>query len=149
MQIEPLEVVRDRIDTRSSTKTVPINLATQFVVSQHPRTIGKVGKKQRRDREKRRVALIARKEMAHQIEHNLKRLCRICLNEGVMFRRKEKGQRYCCLFLEGSRYRHICSYLSQNMVHVQSWGCDLMRHECMNPEVWAGEPAPSKLTKPA
>ena len=100
------------------------------VLTQQPRSVGPPQEKRRADLQERRIPLAPKRRLADHIESNLRLLCKGCLNDGLTFSREEQGRRYCCLFLEGSQYRGICSYLSEDMVHVRSYGCDMMRYGC-------------------
>ena len=77
-----------------------------------------------------RIPLPSKRHLTDQVEFNLRLLCRGCLSNELTFRRVEEGRPYCCLFLEGSRYRDICPYLSEDRIHVRSYGCDMRRYGC-------------------
>ena len=130
MQIKNVEAFHDRIDIHSFPKTVPFNPATRSAVSQPPEGIERQREKQRLEYEKRRITPTSRRDVTDQIEPNLNSLCKSCWNNGVMFRREQDGKRYCCLFLDGCQYRHMCPYLLEDMVYVYSYGCDMKRYRC-------------------
>lgn len=66
-----------------------------------------------------------------QIEDHLRSLAdRCCDKRGILFRAEQDGVSYCCLFLEGCEYRHVCPCISEKTVHVTRDGVDMYRYEC-------------------
>ena len=64
------------------------------------------------------------------IEDNLRKLAEACPENGLLFQAKQHGVKYCCLFMQGSGYTHLCPYVEEETVHISQKGMDMMRFKC-------------------
>ena len=69
-------------------------------------------------------------EITDFIEGNLREFAVACTENGLGFQSKQHGVKYCCLFMQGSNYRHQCPYAEEQTVHVSEKGMDMMRYKC-------------------
>ena len=69
-------------------------------------------------------------EVVKLIEDNLRILAEACAEDGLPFQAKQHGVKYCCLFMQGSDYTHLCPYVEEETVHISEQGMDTMRYKC-------------------
>lgn len=65
-----------------------------------------------------------------EIECGLRSLSKRCMAERHTFQEELNNERFCCLFLDGCKYRYVCPHVGEELIRIRSHGCDLMRYRC-------------------
>ena len=69
-------------------------------------------------------------EVMKLIDDNLRKLAEGCAQNGLPFLARQDGVKYCCLFMQGSNYTHLCPYVEEETIHISEVGMDTMRYKC-------------------